>query len=67
MVSFVGISLTYRLGSQIAGRRVGLAAETLLALSPLDIWYAQESRMVIFVLPAAVLIALGLAGRGWRA
>ncbi|MCI0578798.1 MAG: glycosyltransferase family 39 protein [Chloroflexi bacterium] len=67
--SMVGLALAYRLGRRLLGRDAAVAA-TLLALAPLDVWYAQEARMVSFVIPAALLLALGLScllDRPWPA
>src|SRR5690606_25281123 len=48
------------LARALAGRTVALLAAALLALSPLDVWYAQEARMHIFVTFFALLYALAL-------
>ena len=42
-------------------KRAGLSAVLLLALAPVDIWYAQEARMYALVTTAALLFAIGLA------
>jgi hypothetical protein len=42
-------------------RRAGLTAVLLLALAPVDVWYAQEARMYALVTTAALLFAIGLA------
>jgi uncharacterized membrane protein len=64
-ISMVALALTYVLGTKLFNKTVALAAAALLALAPLDLWYAQEARMVIFVIPPALLIALGLAASSW--
>jgi hypothetical protein len=64
--SMVSLALTFALARRLAGRRAALTAVSLLAVAPLSIWYAQEARMVIFVVPAALLIALGLHEGSWR-
>ncbi|MGH2537681.1 MAG: glycosyltransferase family 39 protein, partial [Candidatus Promineifilaceae bacterium] len=58
--SLLAIALVCRLGRRAGGRRVGLWAALLLALAPLDVWYAQEARMALWVGAPAVLMALGL-------
>jgi mannosyltransferase len=40
----LSIALIFRIGRQIAGLVVGLAAAFLLAISPFHIWYSQEAR-----------------------
>ena len=42
-------------------KRAGLSAVLLLALAPVDIWYAQEARMYALVTTSALLFAIGLA------
>ncbi len=39
------VPLLYATGCRLVGRRVGLAAAALGALSPMYLWYGQESRM----------------------
>lgn len=58
--SVAGTGLLYLLARTLAGRPVALPAAALLALSPLDVWYAQEARMHIFVTAFALLYALAL-------
>lgn len=59
--SLAGIGLLYLLGRALFDHRVALLAAALLALSPLDIWYAQEARMHIFVTLFGLTYALALA------
>jgi uncharacterized membrane protein len=66
IVSMMGLVLLYVLAARLFDEKSALMAVAFLALSPLDLWYAQEARMVIFVIPAALLIALGLLEMGWR-
>ena len=42
-------------------KRAGLCAVLLLALAPVDVWYAQEARMYALVTTTALLFAIGLA------
>jgi hypothetical protein len=62
----VTVALLYQLGRRLAGPAVALMAAALLALSPLDLWYAQEARMYSAVALVAVVMVLGLAIGGWR-
>lgn len=64
-VSMLSVALIYALGRALLDRRAGLAAAALLALSSLDVWYAQEARMYIFVTFSGLLFALGLVWQGW--
>jgi mannosyltransferase len=51
------IPVIYLIGKRISGAVVGLAAAVLLALSPFNIYYAQETRMYTFLMfNAAVAI-----------
>ncbi|MDT8307069.1 MAG: glycosyltransferase family 39 protein [Anaerolineae bacterium] len=59
-VSLAGIGLLYLLARMLFDRHVALVAATLLAVSPLDVWYAQEARMYIFVTFFGLLFALAL-------
>lgn len=63
VISAVNLGLLYLLGRRLFGQAVGLLAVTLQALSPLDLWYAQEARMYIFVTGIGLLLALALS---WR-
>jgi uncharacterized membrane protein len=47
--SLAGVGLLYLIARQLADRQAALLAAGLLALSPLDVWYAQEARMPILV------------------
>jgi hypothetical protein len=51
----VGVALTYRLGALVGGRRAGLMAAFLLAISPFHIWYSQEARMYTMLAALAVV------------
>ena len=58
-VSIISIGLLYLLAQRLFGTSVALVSAALLALSPLDIWYAQEARMYIFM-AAIILLAANL-------
>jgi mannosyltransferase len=47
-------AMLVRLSVLIQGRRAGLAAPLLLAISPLHIWYSQETRMYSLVILLAI-------------
>ena len=63
IVSIVSIGLLFALTCRLVNRQAAWLAGALLALSPLDIWYAQEARMYVFVGAAALLAALGATRR----
>jgi 4-amino-4-deoxy-L-arabinose transferase-like glycosyltransferase len=51
----LAVAVTYRVGTDLLGRRVGLAGALLLAVSPVAIQYSQEARMHgLFLLGAAL-------------
>ncbi len=54
------VALTYGLGQLLVGRRVGLAAALLAAISPFQVYYSQEARMymLLAVLTAGAMLAL---------
>ena len=45
LASTLNVPVLYRLGACLAGRKVGLLAATVLALSPFHVYLAQEARM----------------------
>ncbi len=49
------VALAYPLGTRLGGRRVGLAAALLLAISRFHIWWSQEMRMYVLAALAATL------------
>lgn len=53
--SLVLIPVTYELGATLLSRRVGLIAAALVALSPLELYFAQEARMYMLTALAAAL------------
>jgi hypothetical protein len=67
VVSIANLGLLYLLGRRLFGREVAFVAVSLLALSPLDLWYAQEARMYIFMCTIGLLLALGLWWEHWLA
>lgn len=65
LVSLINIWLLFILARRLFDSETALLAAALLALSPLDIWYAQEARTYLFVTCAGLLIALGLTWETW--
>jgi len=71
----LAVALTARLGGLLVGRRAGLLAALLVAVSPIEVWYSQEARMyaLLGVLSLASSLCLlrlvqGKGGRGlWAA
>jgi len=43
--SLLLVAVTYRLGRRLGGRRIGLLSAGLVAVSPFQVYYAQEARM----------------------
>ena len=66
------IPVVYLLGRDMAGRRTGLVAATLITVSPFAVWYSQEVRnyaLLIFLASVSTLAAwrIMVAGtRSWR-
>jgi mannosyltransferase len=65
LFSLVSVGLVYLLGARLLNRQTGLLAAALLAVSPLDIWYAQEGRNYALVACMTLLMSVGLAWRHW--
>ncbi len=65
LVSLLGVALIGQLGKRVAGEKVGWTAAAFLAVSPLDVWYAQEARMYTPLMVVGLVWALGLVG-AWR-
>jgi 4-amino-4-deoxy-L-arabinose transferase-like glycosyltransferase len=51
----ITVCLAYMTALQLCNRRVAWMSATLLATSPFLIWYSQEVRYVMLILPAALL------------
>ena len=61
VASVLAIPLTYALAREFADRRIALLAALLMALSPMQVYYAQEARAyALLVLPVTAAL-LGLA------
>ena len=65
LVSLPLLPLVYVLGRQTVGRAGGLVAALLLALSPLQLYFAQEARVYMLATLLSVLATVGYLG--WRA
>jgi len=70
LFSVMAVPLTYRLGKTLGGFRLGLLAASLMAVSPYQIWHAQDARNYSMLTAASVLsmwsfVALWRRG-GWR-
>jgi uncharacterized membrane protein len=66
LVSLVSIALLFLLAKRLFGLGVALLSAVLLAASPLDLWYAQEARMYVFMAAILLLAAnLLLRPRWW--
>ncbi len=61
LCSILGVALVWQVGRKLGGEKVGVAAAALLAVAPLDVWYAQEGRMYAAVLTASLALAFFLA------
>lgn len=66
LASLLGVPLVF-----VLARNLGLtvrgasAAAILLALAPLDLWYAREARMYALVAMAALVFAIGITWDSW--
>lgn len=58
--SLLMVALVWLLGRRLAGAAAGRWAALLLAVSPLDVWYAQEARMYALLAMSGVLWAVAL-------
>ena len=66
LASLASLALTYVLGRRLGmSREASVVGVALLALAPLDIWYAQEARMYAMVTTSALLVAVSLTFTGW--
>ncbi len=50
------LALIFRTGYFLYGRKVGLTAAALLAITPFHIWYSQEARMYAFLTAVILLV-----------
>ena len=61
LASLLTIVLVYLLGKELANSAVGLFAALLMALAPMEIWYAQEARTYAALQCAIAIALLGMA------
>lgn len=55
MIGTTSIALIYRIGKHMVNSSVGLTASFLLSISPIHIWYSQETRMYILLILLTML------------
>ena len=67
LISLINVGLIYLLGHRLGSQRTGILAAALLALSPLNLWYAQEARMYVFMTTILLLSAILLTWDNWLA
>ena len=68
LTSIANIGLIWWLGRRLFPTRgVGLMAGVLLAVAPIDLWYAQEARMYELVTMAGLVLAIGVVSESWWA
>lgn len=66
LASVCSLPLLFVLGIRLGvTRATALSAVVLLALAPLDVWYAQEARMYAMVTTAGLLFAIALTIDSW--
>ena len=66
LASLLSVALVFVLARTLGlSLRAATAAAILLALAPLDIWYAREARMYALVAMAALVFAIGVTWDSW--
>lgn len=58
--STLAVALLYRLAARLAAPAVAVLAAFLLAINPLQVWYAQEARMYAMLVGLSLIALLGL-------
>jgi uncharacterized membrane protein len=67
LASVFNLGLLFVLATRLGlTHATALAAVVLLALAPLDVWYAQEARMYAMVTTTGLLLAVTLTMDSWR-
>jgi uncharacterized membrane protein len=67
LASSLTVAVLYLIAARRSNRRLAISCAALLAVSPMDIWYAQEARMFAVATLAIAVAVLGLvleSGRG---
>lgn len=68
LASIANIGLIWWIGRRLfPARGVGMMAAVLLALAPIDLWYAQEARMYELVTMAGLVTGIGVVSATWWA
>ena len=67
IASLLSVALVFSLGCRLGKRRLAWVAMSLMAFSPIHIWYGQEARMYIFVSCLGLIAANGLVWKNWLA
>jgi len=65
--SVLNLALLAALATRLFDRRTALVATALLAVAPLEVWYAQEARMYMIVATCGLFFAVFLTVRSWAA
>ena len=66
LASLLSVALVFVLARNLGlSLRAATTAAILLALAPLDIWYAREARMYVLVAMAALVFAIGVTWDSW--
>jgi uncharacterized membrane protein len=65
LISLINVALIYILGHRLCNQKTGIIAAALLAFSPLNLWYAQEARMYVFMTAILILSAVLLTWDNW--
>jgi uncharacterized membrane protein len=65
--SILNLPLLAALATRLFNRPTALVATALLAVAPLEIWYAQEARMYMLVATCGLFFAVFLTVRSWVA
>lgn len=65
--SILNMALIGLLARRLLNRQIALIAVALLALSPLEVWYAQETRMYMIVTTMGLAFAVLLTVNHWLA
>lgn len=70
LFSVIAVPLTYRLGKSLGDVRLGVIAALLMAVSPYQIWHAQDARNYAMLTAASVMSMWSFfklwRGGGWR-
>ena len=65
----LAVLVTYHLGREVVGRKVGFIGACLMAVSPYHVWYGQEAKMyalISFLAPLSLLLLVRVLHGGPR-